>query len=320
MSDRADGSDELCRELEAFYAYLEHERHASPRTLSSYRMVLERTRAILCKDFPEVTSFADLGRDHMRRLAREFNFDSSMHELSSATVAHSLYALSSFFRFMILKGHLQSNPVRLIRAPRVRRNLPQVMTLSEMLTLLDGITPGSRYQIRDLCMAELLFSSGLRVAELVSLDCTGLDFDQRELRVLGKGSKERVVPIGRPALQSLSGYLQIRGEFHPQDDALFVNRLGRRITTRGVEQNLCKLAALAGLEGRVTPHRFRHAFATELLAHGADLRTVQELLGHASLSATQIYTHVDLEHMRRTYSRAHPRALRPDGAGAAEKR
>lgn len=322
MSDgeSGSGSDELRRDLEAFYAYLEHERHASPRTLSSYRGVLERTYAILRSAYPELTSFTGLGRDHMRRLAREFNFDAAMQELSSATVAHSIYALSSFFRFMILKGRLQNNPVQLIRAPRVRRSLPQVLTLSEMLTLLDGITPASRYQVRDLCMAELLFSTGLRVAELVSLDLGSVDFAQRELRVLGKGSKERVVPVGRPALHSLTDYLRVRDEFRPRDEALFVSRVGRRITTRGVEQNLCKLATLAGLEGRVTPHRFRHAFATELLAHGADLRTVQELLGHASLSATQIYTHVDLEHMRLTYSRAHPRALRPDAAGGTGDR
>lgn len=303
-------ADELRRDIDDFYSYLANEKRASPFTLKSYHQVLEKVYEVLTKNFPELTSFTQLEKQHMRLLSREFNFSEDMEELKSSTIAHSVYALSSFFKFMILRGRIDKNPVDLIKAPRVKKSLPQVLTLNEVLSILDMIHPQNNYQVRDLCMVELMFSSGLRVGELVSLNIGSIDFGQRELRVMGKGSKERVVPIGSQALYSLHNYLHLRGEFKPVDDALFVNKYGKRITTRAVEQNLNKLAQLADLGGKVTPHKFRHAFATELLAHGADLRTVQELLGHASLAATQIYTHVNLEQMRRTYNKAHPRAIR----------
>lgn len=166
------------------------------------------------------------------------------------------------------------------------------------------------FEQRDSAIAELLFSSGLRVSELVGLDLKDLNYETKEIRVLGKGSKYRIVPVGEKALDKISNYLKIRDEFKPSEDALFLNKYGRRLTTRAVEQNLDKLSIKAGVQTHLNPHKLRHSFATELLQGGADLRSVQEMLGHASLAATQVYTHLDFEHLKSVYNKAHPLANR----------
>ena len=155
-----------------------------------------------------------------------------------------------------------------------------------------------------------MFSSGLRVSELVSLDLSNINLEVCEVRVIGKGSKERIVPIGSKAVEKLKDYLILREQFNPQDNALFLNKYGKRMTTRAVEQNLDKLSTKAGVQTHLNPHKLRHSFATELLQGGADLRAVQEMLGHSNLAATQIYTHLDFEHLKEVYNKAHPIANR----------
>ncbi|MDY6322451.1 MAG: tyrosine recombinase XerC [Succinivibrio sp.] len=297
----------LVDDVNAFLASLKGERRLSPLTASSYERALLKAVEALSHEAPDVCSWEQVGKAEMRAIAREFNFGGHARRLSSATVAHDLYALSSFFDFMVKKGRLNADPMRFVTAPRVKKALPRVLTSSEVSELLD-LEPADLTQLRDLTIAELLFASGLRVSELTSLDLKNCSLSEREVRVTGKGGKTRVVPFGSRAAERLCEYLKRRGEFAPKDNALFVSRFGTRLTARAVEQNLKKLAAAAGLKANVFPHKLRHSFATELVENGADLRSVQEMLGHSSLAATQVYTNLDFAHLKKVYASAHPRA------------
>lgn len=298
---------DLRYDIDAFYIFLQDEKKYSPRTVNTYKQVMEKVYKVLTKNF-DLTSFEHIELKHMRLLSREFNFGQEAQELKSSTIAQSVYVLSSFFNFLILKNKLKSNPIDLIKAPKVDKTLPRVLTANELNALLDGFKPENILQLRDLCMMEILYSSGLRVSELVALNLQDVHFDVKELRILGKGNKERVVPIGSQAILRLQDYLSQRAMLNPSDNALFISKFGTRISIRAVEQNLDKIAFKVGLNGKISPHKLRHSFATALLANGADLRVVQELLGHSSLAATQIYTHVNIEQLKNTYNKAHPRA------------
>ncbi len=302
----------LVEDAQDFISYLLHEKRYSAKTADAYERVMHKAIAALSSESPDVSSWDKVGQREMRILAREFNFGVDANTLSSTSVAHDLYALSSFFKFMLAKGRLESSPFSYIKAPKVKRPLPKILTLNELNTLL-SFAPQNKFQIRDLAIAELLFSSGLRVSELTSLQLTDYNAAISEVRVTGKGNKTRVVPVGTQAITKIGAYLKIRDEFEPQDDALFLSRLGRGMTTRAVEQNLQKLAYSAGLNIELFPHKLRHSFATTLVEHGADLRSVQEMLGHSSLAATQIYTNLDFAHLRKVYNAAHPRALMKNG-------
>ncbi len=302
----------LVGDAQDFISYLLHEKRYSAKTADAYERVMHKAIAALSSEAPDVSSWDKVGQREMRILAREFNFGVDANTLSSTSVAHDLYALSSFFKFMLAKGRLESSPFSYIKAPKVKRPLPKILTLNELNTLL-SFAPQNKFQIRDLAIAELLFSSGLRVSELTSLQLTDYNAAISEVRVTGKGNKTRVVPVGTQAITKIGAYLKIRDEFEPQDDALFLSRLGRGMTTRAVEQNLQKLAYSAGLNIELFPHKLRHSFATTLVEHGADLRSVQEMLGHSSLAATQIYTNLDFAHLRKVYNAAHPRALMKKG-------
>ncbi|MBO8415539.1 MAG: tyrosine-type recombinase/integrase, partial [Proteobacteria bacterium] len=294
-------------EIGLFLNYLQHEKRCSEHTTASYSRVLTKARDCLLRE-TELVSFAEVGRPEMRILQREFNFNDDIERLSDNSVAHDLYALSSLFKFMQRRELMEQNPIELIQVPKVRRPLPRVLSLPEIEKLI-AAAPGDIFGVRDRAVIELLFSSGLRVSELVALDLSSIDFELEEVRVLGKGRKERVVPVGSYAQRALKEYLARRHELHPAEDcsAVFLNRFGRRITTRAIEQNLEKIAKAAGLSGTVSPHKLRHSFATELLAGGADIRAVQEMLGHSSLAATEIYTHVDAARLKKVYDSAHPR-------------
>ena len=298
-------SDDVYR----FIDHLRYEKRASIHTISSYSNVLKRAVAVLEREFDNIKSWQSVGLEQMRAIQRDFNFNDENIKQSNNSVAHDLYALSSFFKYLIKQGELSDNPCALIKAPKVKRHLPKILTLNEIDVLLD-YEPKDVFEQRDSAIAELLFSSGLRVSELVGLDLKDLNYETKEIRVLGKGSKYRIVPVGEKALDKISNYLKVRDEFKPSEDALFLNKYGRRLTTRAVEQNLDKLSVKAGVQTHLNPHKLRHSFATELLQGGADLRSVQEMLGHASLAATQVYTHLDFEHLKSVYNKAHPLANR----------
>lgn len=298
-------SDDVYR----FIDHLRYEKRASIHTISSYSNVLKRAVTVLEREFDNIKSWQSVGLEQMRAIQRDFNFNDENIKQSNNSVAHDLYALSSFFKYLIKQGELSDNPCSLIKASKVKRHLPKILTLNEIDVLLD-YEPKDVFEQRDSAIAELLFSSGLRVSELVGLDLKDLNYETKEIRVLGKGSKYRIVPVGEKALDKISNYLKIRDEFKPSEDALFLNKYGRRLTTRAVEQNLDKLSIKAGVQTHLNPHKLRHSFATELLQGGADLRSVQEMLGHASLAATQVYTHLDFEHLKSVYNKAHPLANR----------
>ena len=235
---------------------------------------------------------------------------SGTERYASASVAHSINVLSSFFTFLQKRCGLEHNPMVHLHSPKVRNALPRVLSLREVEQLSTGCASvdNSFVAVRDRAIVALLFSSGLRVSELVSLNLYDVDFEMREVRVIGKGNKERVVPVGSVALEALRQYLQLRPMVKPVDNALFVGNRGKRLTTRLVQSHIKAAAEKEELGGRVTPHKLRHAFATQLLSNGVDMRLVQEMLGHANLATTQVYTHIDIKHLQEVYDRAHPRA------------
>ncbi len=283
----------------SFLEYLGVERGASPHTLRGYAADLTEFTRFLADEkiggLPDVDTRAVrayLARLHQRRL-------------SKATIARKLAAVRSCFRFLARRGALEQNPARRVRSPRQGRRLPTFLPLDETLGALDLGTEGSAAGARDRALIEVFYGGGLRVAEGCGLDLDDLDEGRRTVRVLGKGDKERVVPIGETAVEALDAYLAIRGRHR---GPLFLNSRGGRLTTRSAHRIVRAWARRAGVGQRVTPHTLRHSFATHMLGAGADLRLIQELLGHSRLSTTQRYTHVSPEQLMKVYDRFHPRA------------
>lgn len=296
-----------------FLRHIRDERGYSPLTFQSYKETLERVikflsaRPCAASATGLLSSWTQLDKLDMRALSRHLNFKSNDERYASASISHAVHVVSSFFTFLQRQHLIATNPMQFITAPKAKNALPRVLSAQEIdqLTSTELKTP---QDIRNRAITELLFSSGLRVGELISLNLGDISFDMREVRVVGKGDKERVVPVGRVALAAIEQYLAVRSYFKPRDNALFVNRLGTRLNVRTVQTFIKEAAKNTGLTGTVTPHKLRHSFATELLNHGADLRLVQEMLGHSNLGTTQIYTHVDLARLQAVYNHAHPRA------------
>ena len=245
------------------------------------------------------------------RILRRYAAALSERRSAPATVARKLAALRAFFGTLREHGEMAANPADLLAAPKRAHNLPTVLAPEAVSALLDRIPASTPLELRDRALFEIAYASGLRAEELVALDITSVDFDAEELRVEGKGSKTRFVPAGEPALRALARYLEraraalARGDGDP---ALFLSKSGRRLSTSDIRRRLSVWARHASVQGAVHPHALRHSFATHLLEGGADLRTIQELLGHASVSTTQTYTRVESARLRTAYSRAHPRA------------
>src|ERR687894_436672 len=236
------------------------------------------------------------------RLLRRYAAALSERRAAPATVARKLAALRSFFETLREHGEIEANPANLLAAPKRAQELPSVLAPEQISRLLDRIPASTPLELRDRALFEIAYSSGLRAEELVNLDVTSVDFDAEELRVEGKGSKTRFVPAGEPALRALARYLErARGALaqDPAQDALFLSKSGRRLSTSDIRRRLGVWARHASLQGGVHPHALRHSFATHLLEGGADLRSIQELLGHASVSTTQIYTRVESARLRR---------------------
>ncbi len=288
--------------LSEFERHLRDERQLSPHTLSNYRRDLESVMRFC--DAQGIASWSELRPQQVRGYAAH----SHRQGLGGRSIQRKLSALRSFCRYLIKRGELNSNPAQDIRAPRTPRRLPHSLDFERIQSLLDA-SPENWLTQRDLAMMELMYSSGLRLAELTGLDLQHVDLRQGEARVLGKGNRTRIVPIGRKAREVLRDWLKTRA-VHCADDetALFINRAGTRLGPRSVQQRFRRWALKQGLDSRLHPHTLRHSFATHVLESSGDLRAVQELLGHANLSTTQVYTHLDFQHLAQVYDKAHPRA------------
>lgn len=323
------------QEIEMFLTHLSAERRLSPHTLDGYARDLADFAAYVF-DTLKVERFGEVTAGGVR----SYLSDLMGRGYSRATIARKLACLRSFYRFLEIESLVSTNPARQVSTPRRPRRLPEFLYPQEVEALLSAPDLGTPQGIRDRAILELLYASGIRVAELVGLDLGDIEFELEYVRVYGKGSKERVVPVGRRALEAVSRYLEesrpafsarvaspaegrgrqggathageVQGRLGGLDgEPLFLNKLGTRLTARSVERMVKKYVVQACASGKVTPHTLRHTFATHLLEGGADLRAVQELLGHVDISTTQIYTHVTREKVRSVYLKAHPRARIP---------
>ena len=294
-----------------FLNYLTVEKGFSENTVVAYRNDLHQLASYIGKEAAKrgsIPPWAGFGRQEML----SYLLNLKERNYAPTTVARKVAASKSFFGFMVAEGNIKDNPVQNVGSPKVGKSLPKPISVSQAMLLLEQPAKSSTPEAkRDRAMLELLYASGMRVSELVSLDSSDVDTKDGFVRCFGKGHKERLIPIAPRAASAVSEYVK---EARPQlvrneaERALFVNRLGDRLTRQGFWQILKGYAKSADLGVQITPHTLRHSFATHMLSGGADLRSVQELLGHANISTTQVYTHLTSEHIRRTYEKSHPRA------------
>ncbi len=295
------------RPFEEFLKHLEFERQVSPRTLTSYRHAVLRF-AVFREDQGITGTWVQMKPDHFRlylvHLSRE--------GFSKPTVRLHFAALRTFYRFLGERFGLPENPLKAVALPKTGRKLPVVLSISQMEEILSAPLRVPKQKqapvwmpLRDVAILELFYSSGLRISELAALNVLDIDAISETVRVLGKGRKERVVPVGEPALKAIQQYRHAAGV---QSGPVFISKLRKRMRPRAIWELLKRYVPHTGIALTVSPHKLRHSFATHLLDAGADLRSVQALLGHASLSTTQIYTHVTVERLRSAYDQAHPRA------------
>ena len=328
--------------IDEFLNYLKFERHFSPHTAKCYAADLAQFCAYLLGDTagaagrqnfiaPSSSSRAAVGeglpgaetavltdtslqqklRDVDAERVKGFLGFLGTQNYSKSTVARKLATLRSFYKFCLRRGYVKAHPLAAIRTPKLEKRLPKFLELEQITKLLSTPDDGTLLGARDHAMLEVLFSTGVRVSELVDLNFLDLDFDGQVIRVRGKGKKQRTTPIGQTAIAAIRKYVDMRraDSRSPAFDqsALFVNKHGQRLSTRSVRRKLDKYLAECGLDPSISPHTLRHSFATHMLAGGADLRQVQEMLGHASIATTQIYTHVDPARLKAVHKRFHPR-------------
>ena len=300
----------MTNEIGQFLDYLTYERNVSTNTVSAYRDDLESFVGFLCNDyFTMARDQVELRRvDHLA--VRSYLAHLSRRKLARTSVARHLSALRTFFKWLVREGIVEANPARTVSSPKREKHLPSVMQPPDVALLLEQPDTSTTLGVRDAAFMELLYASGLRISELVGIDVDDLELRAKLVKVHGKGSKERIVPFGSKAEAALRAYLAVRGELcgDPDEQAVFVNYKGKRITTRSVRRLFDGYLRKAALRAGISPHTMRHSFATHLLNAGADLRGIQELLGHASLSTTQKYTHLNDWQLIAVYKKAHPRA------------
>jgi len=285
--------------IDKFIRYLEIEKNYSPHTILNYKLDLA--------DFAKFISESSIEKvDYL--MLRKYLAVLKEKNLGSRSVGRRLSALRSFFKFLTREGLIKTNPILMLSSPKLDKHLPQFLTEDETVKLIESAfakNASDESGLRDRAILETFYSTGIRISELVGLSLDDVDFIGCTAKVYGKGKKERIVPIGDVALKTIQKYLEIRKK---QIEAVFLNRSGKRITTRGVRGIVGKYIKIAGIRHGVSPHTLRHSFATHLLNRGADLRTVQELLGHVNLSTTQIYTHLTTDKLKSVYDKAHPHA------------
>ena len=288
------------RYIDKFMNYLKVEKNASAHTLTNYTIDLNAFKGFLGDKEIETVDHLALRRYLAELRAKNY---------SKRTVARKLASLRSFFRFLFREGHIKKNPITAVLTPKLDKKLPVFLDTAKIDRLLSAPTDKDLAGLRDRALLETLYSTGIRVSELVGLDLSDIDFISGVMKVLGKGHKERVVPIGEPALAAIRKYADKRASEKVKDnDAVFLNKSGGRLTDQSVRRVLDKHIKTCSISEKISPHSLRHSFATHLLDRGADLRSVQELLGHMNLSTTQIYTHVTMDRLKSVYDKAHPRA------------
>ena len=289
--------------VKAFLKSLKSERNFSPYTITNYGIDLEKLSEFL----GEKSVFSAKKDD-----ARRFLYFLEKQNFKRRSLARKISACRSFYVYLMREKMVSANPFALLSTPKIEKKLPNFLYRNETDKLFAAIKGDKPFDLRDRALIELLYGSGIRVSESVKLNLSDIDLDSGEVRVLGKGSKERIALIGRHAVEALRVYIRKgRPKLLQQESlAVFLGRLGTRLTQRSVERTMKKWIKRAGIDKKVTPHTLRHSFATHLLDSGADLRSVQELLGHSSLSTTQVYTHITKERMKSVYNSSHPRAKR----------
>ncbi len=288
------------KSLKKFLDYLAHQKNCSSHTVRAYETDLKQFLSFLRKkrlfslglvDYPLLLKFLAFLREG---------------GCTEKTAARKAASLKAFFKFLSGRKLIPSNPALILRSPRVPERLPEFLTFKETLAVISAPSGNSWQVFRDRAILELLYATGIRVGELASLTMNKINIAEDMIKVEGKGKKERVVPVGRPAMNALAEYLEKKP--HRGEETVFLNSKGKPLTERSVERMVDKYARKASIGRKITPHTFRHTFATHMLENGADLRTVQELLGHESVTTTQIYTHLTVERLREFYNKAHPRA------------
>ena len=314
--------------IQEFFSYLKYEKHFSEHTLKCYSTDLQQyveflnteqagsTAAHSYESGGAATAVAMEIRAEILSVTaatiREFLVVLHNRNYSRATTARKLATLRSFYKFLVRRGYLQSSPVAVIRTPKQEKRLPKFLEAEQIDALFEAPDRSTLLGLRDWAMLEVMYSTGVRVSELVGLDIADVDFDEAILHIRGKGRRERLAPAGQQAMDAIKQYLAKRGQPKPGESfdqqALFINKSGQRLSTRSVRRKLDKYLAQANLDPSISPHTLRHTFATHMLNRGADLRSVQELLGHRSLSTTQVYTHLTTGRLKEVYDKAHPRS------------
>jgi integrase/recombinase XerC len=297
----------LFDQIQQFTTYLQIERDVSPHTLAAYRSDLAQLLTFAVREKGGTVSARDIDHLLLRRYLAGLSKDNR-----KSSIGRKLAAIRSFFRFLLRRGIIEKNPAELIATPKKEQQLPFHLDIDQATTLMEAPDDEQKYALRDRAILELLYSSGLRVSELTGLNIGELDLAAGMVRVTGKGGKERIVPVGSRALEALQKYLDQRSDDTTRG-ALFLNtrggRINRRSVARIVDVHVIRIAAFK----QISPHTLRHTFATHMLEGGADLRAIQELLGHASLSTTQKYTHVNIDRLMEVYDKAHPKAHTKSG-------
>lgn len=303
--------DSLSAPLTNFIGHLASEKRHSPRTCDNYQRDLLRLAHWL--NAGQQQQWRDVSTHDVRRYVARLSRDG----LGGRSIARHLSAIRRLFQYLLRERLATDNPALDIRAPKSPRRLPKVADVDQLNHLLDA-NADDPLETRDLCMFELMYSSGLRLAELVGLNLTSVNLSGGEVRVLGKGDKERVVPVGRKAHAAIETWLPLRAGLAAESEpALFVSQRGHRLSHRSVQARLNRWGLAKGADQKLHPHLLRHSFASHMLESSGDLRAVQELLGHADIATTQVYTHLDFQHLARVYDRSHPRAHRRGSANAS---
>ena len=291
-------------EIANYLEYLDKIRGLSKNTTLSYKRDLEKFGSFLLKE--KISTYEEINSD----ICSRWIGDLYLNEIDAKSIKRHISSLKGFFSFLIKNNIVINSPMSNIVSPKATKKLPNVLSPEE-IEILVSFSPKSTQDFRDIAIIELIYSSGLRVSEATNVKLDDFEDNRNFLRVLGKGSKTRLVPVGQYANDAISAWLEKRNSIHSESKYLFLNLRGKKISTRSVQERIRKISVIQGLPP-VNPHMLRHSFATHLLESSGDLRSIQELLGHSSLSTTQIYTKLDYQHLMSVYEKAHPRALSDD--------